>query len=248
MKFLHPLLVCVFPLLAPLQIGRAQPKTAPQKAAVKPAAQPVWKLDALPVAPLPQVPIEFEFVGTQKDLLGLVQSIARGATVAGAKPASANSSKAAQILSDADVLAMLRDVQFLRAQSFNFLKMEQKQDEERAAKKTAAPPSGTMSGGSMATSPQDFMDSLNPKRPKRVDVQEFYAKSFRAQKGQRQFFSSSGDADGDTGGGTTISVWSFESPRSWAMVTQGPSRAIVVRADALPRLEALGRLFRLALS
>ncbi len=219
---------------------RAQTKTTATKAksAVKAPIQPSWKLDALPIAALPQVPVEFEFVGTQKDLLGLVQSVARGVTVADAKPASPNMSKKAQILSDADVLLLLQNIHFLRAQSFNFLKMEQNQDEERAKAPKAAG----------AQSMEDFMGSMNPKRPKRLDVQEFYGKAFRAQKGQRQFFSSAGDLDGERNGDTTIAIWSFETPRSWALVKQGPSRAIVVRSDGLPRLEALGRLFRLAVS
>lgn len=242
MKFLHLLLFGALPLSV------AQAQTAPKKAVAKPVspaktAAPTWKLDALPLASLPQVPVEFEFVGTQKDLLGLVQSVARGAASAGGKPISTDMSKRTQLLANAEVLTMLRDVQFLRAQSFNFLKMEQKQDEEReAARNIPESPNET----------ERYMERLKRRvhavRPKRIDVQEFYAKAFRAQKGQRQFFSSAGDADGDSGGSTTISIWIFDSPGSWALVTQGPSRAIAVRAAGFPRLEALGRLFRLAVS
>ena len=230
-------------LLSCVSSGYAQTKapvsrTPAPKSKPKVAPQAAFKLDALPIAALPQVPVEFEFVGTQKDLLGLVQSVARGVTVAGAAPASPNMSKPVQIVSDADVLAMLRDVQFLRAQSFNFLKMEQQQDAaRRATQKSFA-----------AMTPQELQESTHPTRPQRIDVQEFYGKTFRAQKGQRQFFSRSGDADGDSGRETTISVWAFEAPRSWALVTQGPSRAIVVRSNGLPNLEVLGRVFRMAVS
>ncbi len=228
-------LFCGFVLLgaAPVQISHAQ-TSAPQKGvpASKPPAQPVWKLNALPIVALPQVPVEFEFVGTQRDLLGVVQSVARGMTVA--------ENKAAQLFTDADLMLMVRDIQFLRAQSFNFLKMEKLQDAARA--RAASPPKTPMT-----------MEGFNPfpprpERPKRVDVQEFYAKLFRAQGGSRQLTFKGGDLDDDRGGDTTISIWVFDVPRSWALVTQGPTRAIVVRADGFPRLEPIGRLFRMIVS
>lgn len=236
------LFCCGFVLLsvAPFQISHAQ-SPIPKKgvSAPKSAAQPVWKLDALPIAALPQVPVEFEFVGTQRDLLGVVQAVARGISTADAKPASPTTNKAAQLFSDADLMLMVRDIQFLRAQSFNFLKMEDLQDAARA--KAASPPQIPQTMENHSPFPK------RPERPKRVDVQEFYAKHFRAQKGQRQLFSNSGDGDSD-GRNTTISIWIFESPRSWALVTQGPTRAIVVRADGFPRLEPIGRLFRMIVS
>lgn len=218
------------------RISRAQtPATASKKTAPVTGAKPTFKIDSLPIAALPEVPIEFEFAGTQKDLLGIVQQVARGVTMETSKPVAAGMSKKVQIFSDAELLDMVRDIQFLRAQSFNFLKMEEKQNAARAKAPTTAP-----TGGSMTTSPEEFLNSMNPKRPKRVDVQEFYGKAFRAQKGNRQLFANSDE--------TTIAVWVFDAPRSWALVTQGPSRAIVVRADGFPRLEAIGRLFKMAVS
>ena len=66
-------------------------------------------------------------------------------------------------------------------------------------------------------------------------AQNYYADLFTKQGGKAQM-----SLQGDT----SIAVYVFDSPRSFAVLTRGKSRVIVVRADGMPRLGAIGRLFQ----
>lgn len=111
---------------------------------------------------------------------------------------------AAQLLSDADLLAVVQHIHVVRAKSFSFDKLD------------------------------------DAARAQVADVQAFYATQFTKAGGRRQMAFNKSD--------TTLALWVFDSPKSWALVTRGPSRAIVVRADGFPDLAVFGRLFRVALS
>lgn len=67
------------------------------------------------------------------------------------------------------------------------------------------------------------------------NAQKFYADLFQKQGGQAQLTLQNGK--------TSLAVYVFSTPRSFAVLTRGPSRVIVVRADGLPKLGALGKLF-----
>lgn len=115
----------------------------------------------------------------------------------------------------------------------------------KAALKSAPPsnpapasPSGSMNGGSM-NGPMESVIGDNSKADElesaRLEgAREFYADLFAKQGGKLQL---------SLQGETSIAVYVFGSPRSFALLTRGPSRVIVACADGMPHLNAIGRVF-----
>ncbi len=221
------LLACAATLSLPLAAVAAptQPVAAPAP------AKPVTS-DPLGIPAFPGVPNEFTFAGTQNDLLGTLQGFVAGAKVEGSKSTS-------PLFSSVEVLDMVSQIHVLRARSLSFRsKGDDGYDEALKAAPTAAPGTmsgGTMSGGTMSAPAKAPDDPYDREQKMLGNAQKFYADLFQKQGGQAQLTLQNGK--------TSLAVYVFSTPRSFAVLTRGPSRVIVVRADGLPKLGALGKLF-----
>lgn len=110
-QFFSSRLLVAFVLLGAPLGAVAAPGTKP----VAPKTTKAPFKDPLAIPAFAGLPVEFLFEGTQKDLLGVLQGLARGAKVEGAKPASPGTGGADQLFSDAELLDMVSEIHVLRA-------------------------------------------------------------------------------------------------------------------------------------
>ena len=229
---------------APKAVQKPVPKSAPSPSKSDQRSG-ATQADPLGIASYGAIPSEFTFAGTQKDLLSLLHSFLDGAQVSveGVKSTSPNGKAMAALFSDKELLDMVNQIHVLRVRSLSFRSQGDEAYDAALEKPTGSKTSTAMSG------PTGTMDSpVMPKEETAYDreqkllasAQKFYEAQFTKQGGKTQLTLQNGH--------TSIAVYSFSSPRSFALLTRGPSRVIVARADGLPHLGASGRMFSLILA
>ena len=192
--------------------------------------------DPLGIPSFAGVPNEFVFAGTNEDLLGALQQFAQGASDA----PKAEGEGAKGSIFGLDLNEVLGNIHVLRARSLSFRGIS---DEEADKILGAAPAQPLITPGQTQTM-EEFNAKLNaPNQAAATEedrlrsAEKFYQQLFDKQGGQTQLMLKSGE------GATSIAIYGFSQPRSFALLVRGSSRVVVVRADGLPNLKALGRIF-----
>lgn len=187
--------------------------------------------DPLDIPMFAAVPNEFVFAGTNKDLLAIFQK------VAGDNPAETlKGDPRLQIVRDAQTV--MSSIHVLRVRSVSFRGQGdegyEKALDAAAAKIEPVPlPVEPESGGSSL----DSGDKLYDREQRRLaEAEKFYTDFFVKQGGKTRLQLKSGK--------TSIALYAFSQPRTFAVVTCGPSRVIVARADGLPDLAAIAKIFQ----
>ena len=214
----------------------SQPK-APAKTSVK--AKIV--ADPLEIPGFAPIPNEFVFAGTRKDVYKLLERYTGGVsldklpepTEAERKEVmekkGAEGSETLQAL--LDVKHVLAPLHVVRVRSVSYRALDEAAQDE--AYKKLAPKTDK-------DDPTDFNFSIRNngwKRSKELlrDAETFYKNLMVKQGGKVQMLK---------GGETSITVYAFSQPRTFAVVTRGPSRVIVARADGKPDVGAITGIFQ----
>ena len=252
MKTHLPLIVVTVAALLPgIAPAFAAPKAAPQTAATASAK----KVDPLDIPAFAPIPNEFVFAGTQKDVYKLLERYTGGISldkIPEPSPEELNAIKDKKDLEDYSTLQALLDVKHLlapihvvRVRSVSYYALaEAEQDKayEGLGAKAEKPSDGSRAGdGTMAGGPAILgnMDRQNRGEERSRDLlanaETFYKKMLADQGGKVQM---------QLRGETSITVYAFSAPQTFAVVTRGPSRVIVARADGKPDVGAITGIFQ----
>ncbi len=191
--------------------------------------------DPLGIPAFAPIPNEFVFAGTQKDVYKLLKRYTGGVALDEMpEPTSEEllaSKDNATLQALLDVKHILAPIHVIRVRSVSYFALgEAAQDE---AYKKLAPKTDK-------DDPNDFDFSVrNPgaKRSRELlkDAETFYKDLLIKQGGKVQM---------QLRGETSITVYAFAEPRTFAVVTAGPSRVIVARADGKPDVGAITGIFQ----
>lgn len=209
------------------------PKPEP-KASAKAVADP---LEIPAFAPIPN---EFVFAGTQKDVYKLLERYTGGISldkIPEPNPKERKALKDKATLEDNNTLQALLDVKHLlapihvvRVRSVSYFGLEQaaqdKAFEDLGRKTAKAEEDG---GISLHNRGYDRSSELL------AEAETFYKNLLAKQGGHVQM---------QLRGETSITVYAFSQPRTFAVVTRGPSRVIVARADGKPDVGAITGIFQ----
>lgn len=209
-------------LCAPIFLA-VSPLLAAPKAPAKPAKP---RADPLNIPAFAAIPNEFVFAGTQKDLLAVFQN------ATGTKPGETAPADNENLKIVREVEQMLRAIHVLRVRSLSF-RGQGDQGYEKALDSEAAKkePSKIVEE---STNSGDILYSREQRRL--AEAEKFYAALFAGEGGKARLELKNG--------ATSLAVYAFSSPRTFAVLTRGPSRVIVARADGLPNLAAISGVFQ----
>lgn len=238
MKISFPFLTIV---ATSLSLGLAPAFGAPAPTAKAPVkAKAADPLDIPAFAPIPN---EFVFAGTQKDVYKLLERYTGGISldkIPEPKPEELLASKDnATLQALLDVKHIVAPIHVLRVRSISYFALgEAAQDkayEELGAKVTKP------SAGYMTNDPAhvDEMERRNRGEERSQELlanaETFYKDMLAKQDGKVQM---------QLRGETSITVYAFAAPQTFAVVTRGPSRVIVARADGKPDVGAITGIFQ----
>ena len=238
------------PSLVPA-FGAPEPKpNAPAKAPVKPVADP------LGIPAFAPVPTEFVFAGTQKDVYKLLSRYTGGISLADMPEPTTEELVAIQKGKDAEdganfaalleVKRLLSTLHVVRVRSVSYRAASEKERAkalEDSAPKTQEAPAKGIEGSieSGITSFGDSSVSQNYDREQELlaNAETFYQEMLTKQGGKIQM---------QLRGETSISVYALAQPQTFAVVTRGPARVIVARADGKPDVGVITNIFQRVIS
>lgn len=218
------------------------PETKP-KAPVKAVAKAPVKAvaDPLAIPAFAPIPNEFVFAGNQKDVYKLLERYTGGISLDKMPEPNAEELKTLREKKDSgdnnilqgllDVKHLLAPLHVLRVRSISYYALSEAAQDE--AYKKLAPKTDK-------DDPTDFNFSIRNRGAERSrellgDAETFYKNLLAKQGGQVQM---------QLRGETSITVYAFAQPRTFAVVTRGPSRVIVARADGKPDVGAITGIFQ----
>ena len=211
----------------------AKPK-APAKAPTKTAADP---LDIPAFAPIPN---EFVFAGTQKDVYKLLEKYTGGISLEKIPEPTdeelATSKDNATLQAIRDVKRILAPLHVIRVRSVSYFALDDEAQDE-AFKKLARETEKSKQDKQMNPVEEMELSNRGYERSKKLleDAETFYKNLMVKQGGKVQTMKN---------GETSISVYAFAQPQTFAVITSGPSRVIVARADGKPDVGAVTGIFQ----
>lgn len=211
-------LPCALPVLA-APAATPGPKTGAPKTT-----------DPLDIPAFAAIPNEFVFAGTHKDLQQLFGKITAQLPLDPAtKPAPNVNPARLQLVRDAAHL--VSSIHAIRVRSLSYRaqgdKGYQKNLDTPAAKAEPVP----LAPDDAAAEADDPYDR---EQRRLKEAEAFYAALFARQGGTIPL---------QLKGETSITVYAFAAPKTYAVVTRGPSRVIVARADGTPDIGTITRIF-----
>ena len=224
MKIFFALSVLAVSLLPITTPTFAAPQAKPTSAA-KPA-------DPLGIPAFATVPTEFVFAGANKDIRKLLETYTGGISldeIPAAKDLKAKeNTETIQLLRD--VRDVVRPIHVIRVRSVSF--NASNEDEYNKAIDKLAPATGK-DGEPLS---EIERSNLGWERSKELlgEAEKFYDELLTKQGGRVQM---------RLQGGTSITVYAFAEPQTYAVLTRGPSRVIVARADGKPDVGAISKIF-----
>lgn len=206
----------------------------PKPSAKAPAKKAVDPLDIPAFAPIPN---EFVFAGTQKDVYKLLSRYTGGISLDKIPEPTdeelATSKDNATLQAIRDVKRILAPLHVIRVRSVSYFALDDEAQSE--AFKKLAPK--TKAQGQM--NPVEEMELENKGYDRSLELlknaETFYQNLMVKQGGKVQMMK-----DGET----SITVYAFSQPQTFAVVTRGPSRVIVARADGKPDVGAITGIFQ----
>ena len=226
----------------------AAPKAAPQTAATASAK----KVDPLDIPAFAPIPNEFVFAGTQKDVYKLLSQYTGGISLADLPEPTEQERKEiiekkglednATLQALLDVKHILAPIHVMRVRSISYRALSDKEREkflEDSIPKTQEAPKKSIEGSieSGITSFGDISASQRYDRERELlrNAETFYKDLMVKQGGKVQM---------QLRGETSISVYAFAQPQTFAVITSGPGRVIVARADGKPDVGAITGIFQ----
>jgi hypothetical protein len=200
------------------------PQKAPAKAVTDPLEIPAF-------APIPN---EFIFAGTQKDVYKLLERYTGGTSLSKIPEAQleklAPSGDKATVQALLDVKHLVDGIHVLRVRSISYKGLDEAAREAALQKLAPKAAKGEEEGGFSRY-------NRGHARSKELlgNAETFYKTLLAKQGGQVQM---------QLRGETSITVYAFSQPRTFAVVTRGPSRVIVARADGKPDVGAMTSIFQ----
>ena len=237
-------LAVLLPSVAPV-LGAPAPK--PKVPAPTKAADP---LDIPGFAPIPN---EFVFAGTQKDVYKLLSRYSGGISLDKLPELSDEDRKEmmekksvednATLQALLDVKHLLAPIHVIRVRSVSYYALGEAAQDEAYRKLAPATdkPTAKPNAGSMTVMPDALSDTDRVNRGEErsrellVSAETFYKNMLVKQGGKLQM---------QMRGETSIAVYAFAQPQTFAVVTRGPSRVIVARADGKPDVGAITGIFQ----
>lgn len=224
----------ILALLTGLSPAFGAPK-APAKAPTKKVADP---LEIPAFAPIPN---EFVFAGTQKDVYKLLSGYTGGISLADLpeptdeqrkeiieKKSLEDYSKFQALL---DVKHLLAPIHVVRVRSLSYYALGeegQKEAYEKLAPETQEAPNKPVADNAYNRGYERSQELL-------ANAETFYKDLMVKQGGKVQM---------QLRGETSITVYAFAQPQTFAVITSGPSRVIVARADGKPDVGAITGIFQ----
>ena len=238
-------------VVASLLLSVAPAFAAPKAAPPTTATAPVKKVDPLDIPAFAPIPNEFVFAGTQKDVYKLLSRYTGGVSLAdvpeptAADIAAIKDKKGAEdndnLQALLDVKHLLAPIHVIRVRSVSFRAMSDDEREkalEDSMPKTQAAPKKGIEGNieSGITSFGGISGSQRYDREQELlrNAETFYKDLMDKQGGKVQM---------QLRGETSITVYAFAQPQTFAVITSGPGRVIVARADGKPDVGAITGIF-----
>ena len=224
--------LCAAPFVPAFGAPDAAPKTP-----VKPVAKPV--ADPLDIPAFAPIPTEFVFAGMQNDVYKLLKGYTGGISLAELPEPTTqewvelqkgkDSQDGANFAALLELKHLLAPIHVVRVRSVSYYALgEEAQDKAMEALGEKVEKDDEYAGKSPLNRGYDRSLKLLE------DAETFYKEMLAKQGGKIQM---------QLRGETSISVYAFESPQTFAVVTRGPSRVIVARADGKPDVGAITGIF-----
>ena len=226
--------------LLPVAIAVLLPGVAPALGAPAPKAPAKVKAaDPLDIPAFAPIPSEFVFAGTQKDVYKLLSRYTGGISLADvAEPTDEERKEIIEKkgLQDNATLQVLLDVKHLlapihvvRVRSISFYALSEAEQDK------ALEDLGRKAANGEEGSDTPLRSGYDPSQELLADAETFYKNLLAKQGGKVQM---------QLRGETSITVYAFAQPRTFAVVTRGLSRVIVARADGKPDVGAITGIFQ----
>ena len=212
---------------------------SPAFGAPKPPVQ-AKTADPLEIPAFAPIPNEFVFAGTQEDVYKLLSRYTGGISLADVPeptPAEIGAIKDKKGVEDNDSLQALLDVKHLLA-PIHVIRV--RSTSYRALGEEAEDKAYEELGSKIIKDDEHADESPQNRgyyRSQKLlgDAETFYKDMLAKQGGKIQM---------QLRGETSISVYAFAQPQTFAVVTRGPSRVIVARADGKPDVGAITGIFQ----
>ena len=227
--------------LFPIAIAVLLPRVAPALAApAPPSTAPIKKVaDPLDIPAFAPIPNEFVFAGTQKDVYKLLEKYIGGLSLDKLpEPTDRDREELrkkgeqddATLQALLDVKHILASIHVLRVRSVSYFGLSQ-EEQDKAFEKLGSKIEKDDEHADESAQNRGYYRSLKLL----VQAETFYKEMLAKQGGKIQM---------QLNGETAISVYAFAQPQTFAVVTRGPSRVIVARADGKPDVGAITGIFQ----